>query len=201
MSRGYRRKRSKKYSFEDFQKAFEDHAGEMSIRKALILHNVLLTNLLESHLFQKCPKLITTKGYHQFGQVVSGEKGGLVTMVGIIEAAMNSRPLTLLSTEVQEIVITPSIIMIGFKVMDLPEKLVEMSYAPHTRWRKLGAVLQRVKDRRKRGYLLNKQKRFKWKIKSRNPSVGNIVLILDEKIFHYWHIVSIKKKNIGIEWF
>lgn len=40
----------------------------------------------------KMPKLITTKGCHQFGQVVSRERGELVTMVGIVSASGNALP-------------------------------------------------------------------------------------------------------------
>lgn len=107
------------------------------------------------------------------------------TLVVQIEACLNSRPLTPLSTDPSDLsVLTPGHFLIGESPMSLPEPDVSnLGHNLLSRWQRIQNIAQQIWRRWSVEYLSQLQERKKWD-ESRGPSVkvGSMVLIKDTNL-------------------
>ncbi|XP_055714835.1 uncharacterized protein LOC129808953 [Phlebotomus papatasi] len=106
----------------------------------------------------------------------------LTTILTQVEAILNSRPLTPLSEDPNEMsVLTPGHFLVGRPLNALPEKsLTDVSPSSISRWQLCQKLLQHFAERWRVEYLHTLQKRSKWSQESPNLQVGDLVLICDD---------------------
>lgn len=101
------------------------------------------------------------------------------TMLTRIEACLNSRPLSPMSENPDEIsALTPGHFLIGAPLLSPPEPDLSgqtLSYA--NRWKKLNILHQNFACRWKEEYLKELHKRNKWKFPQRNLAINDLVVI------------------------
>ncbi|XP_054257637.1 uncharacterized protein LOC128982723 [Macrosteles quadrilineatus] len=96
-----------------------------------------------------------------------------------VEAMLNSRPLTALSSDPSEIsVLTPGHFLIGAPLVALPEPhLSEVPFNRLRQWQLVQAFHQRIWRRWQLEYLHSLQQRSKWTTPHENLKTGDLVLI------------------------
>ncbi|KYN22367.1 hypothetical protein ALC57_05237 [Trachymyrmex cornetzi] len=107
----------------------------------------------------------------------------LYTVVVQIEACLNSRPLTPMSSHPDDLqVLTPGYFIIGEALNALPDyKLSETPVNRLTRYQLITQLKQNFWSRWSREYIAQQQHRFEWKcVKDTNIKIGNMVLIKNE---------------------
>ncbi|XP_018406191.1 PREDICTED: uncharacterized protein LOC108782411 [Cyphomyrmex costatus] len=101
-----------------------------------------------------------------------------------IEAVLNSRPITVLSNDPNDLAyLSPGHFLIGDVLTDLPEP--EMSETRETRlsrWKRVEQMRQHLWKRWSRDYLNQLQQRTKWKTEDINVAPGNMVLIKEDDV-------------------
>jgi hypothetical protein len=108
------------------------------------------------------------------------------TLLAQVEAILNSRPLTCLSSDPNDFhALTPAHLLIGRSLIALPEK--DNTNAPVSslsRYQRIQAMTNQFWKRWTRDYLNTLQQRSKWR-KSINPErfqAGQVVLLIDENL-------------------
>ncbi|XP_008182365.1 uncharacterized protein LOC103309228 [Acyrthosiphon pisum] len=114
------------------------------------------------------------------------------TLLVQIEACLNSRPLTPLSTDPLDLsVLTPGHFLIGDSLVSLPEPdISNVAQNLLSRWKKVQNLVQQIWRRWSVEYLSQLQERKKWD-KSRGPSVkvGSMVIVRDTNLPPLqWHL-------------
>ena len=106
----------------------------------------------------------------------------LYTILTQIESSLNSRPLTELSNDPNDIcALTPGHFLIGGPLNSLPEEdLLNMSVNLNKRWDIIKRISQQFWNRWTHEYLNSLQSRLKWKIKKPNLRVNDLVIIKNE---------------------
>ncbi|KAL4148738.1 hypothetical protein QTP88_002906 [Uroleucon formosanum] len=107
------------------------------------------------------------------------------TLLVQIEACLNSRPLTPLSTDPLDLsVLTPGHFLIGDSLVSLPESdISNLAHNLLSRWQKVQNIARQIWRRWSDEYLSQLQERNKWD-KSRGPSikVGSMVILKDTNL-------------------
>lgn len=109
----------------------------------------------------------------------------ITTLFAQIEAVLNSRPLTPISTDVNDYLpLTPSHFLIGDSLMTVPEEdLRHIKENRLTRYQKLSQVMQQFWARWSLEYLSNLQTRTKWKEDgSLKIEIGSLVVLIEENV-------------------
>lgn len=122
------------------------------------------------------------------------------TLLVQVEACVNSRPLTLPSSSLDDISpITPGHFLIGEAPITVPEdNLEEVSLSPLNRWQLMQRMLHTLWSRWSTEYLCTLQNRYKWSTKSAEPDIGTVVLVKDERLPPgKWLLGKIVKKHPG----
>jgi len=103
------------------------------------------------------------------------------TMLCRIEAALNSRPLTELSTDPHDLeCLTPGHFLIGKPLLAVPEESVAENHLTiRNRWKLLHQCFQSFWKRWSLEYLQQLQVRSRWTTKSENITINQMVLIKD----------------------
>ncbi|XP_046802957.1 uncharacterized protein LOC124418960 [Lucilia cuprina] len=122
------------------------------------------------------------------------------TMLTRIEACLNSRPLSLMSDNPNEIsALTPGHFLIGAPLLSPPEpdySSRSLSYA--NRWQKLNVLHHHFACRWKEEYLKELHKRIKWKYPQRKFAVGDLVAIKKDHLPpNEWRLGRIQKVSPG----
>lgn len=125
----------------------------------------------------------------------------LNTVLVRIEACLNSRPLTPLSSDPSDFsVLTPGHFLVGSSLLALPEP--DYTTTPLnrlTRWRRVSHLLQEFWNRWSKDYLVQLQQRDKWE-KERGPRlrVGTVVIMRDDNLTPLrWKIGRVEKVHVG----
>ena len=114
------------------------------------------------------------------GQVVTDEV--LETAFAEMKALVNSRPLTQVSSDNGLEAITPNHFLISRANPVLPCGVFsDMEISSKKRWRQTQVVINQVWSRWLKEYLPALIERKKWNLPSRNLSVSDLVLVVDEK--------------------
>ncbi|XP_046803840.1 uncharacterized protein LOC124419256 [Lucilia cuprina] len=108
----------------------------------------------------------------------------LSTVLARIEACLNSRPLSPMSDDPNDIVaLTPGHFLIGSPILAPPEPSIYQSpLSLLNRYRKVKALTQHFCRRWKEEYLSGLHKRYKWKYPERDIITGDLVVIRNEQM-------------------
>lgn len=112
----------------------------------------------------------------------------LTTLFARVEAVLNSRPLTGLSSDPNEFeTLTPGHFLIGRELLSVPEySLTDEPTNRLTRWQIVQQASQKFWNLWRREYLHTLQQRYKWQKHCKNISVGDMVLIHSEAPPLHW---------------
>ncbi|XP_070144937.1 uncharacterized protein [Drosophila kikkawai] len=107
-----------------------------------------------------------------------------LTTVTEVESILNSRPLSPLSTDPNDLAaLTPGHFLVGDSLRSLPEPSVEDSKVDHLeRWQRVSAIKQYLWRRWSHEYINELQMRTNWTQASPNLSVGDMVLIHEDNL-------------------
>ena len=106
----------------------------------------------------------------------------LLTIMAEVEALLNSRPLTHVSTHLShQEALTPNHFLLGRASPNLPpDVFVDREVSSRRRWRRDGAKFKPSQRRRwLREYVPNLLERRKWTSQVRNLKQGDLVLVVD----------------------
>lgn len=121
------------------------------------------------------------------------------TILCQIEAVLNSRPLTPLSSDPGDLsVLTPGHLLLGEPLTTLPE--VDVRDIPTNRLNQYQLQQQRIQHLWKRWsmeYLNTLQQRTKWMWESSNVKIGDLVLIVEESAPATWRMGRITEVHPG----
>ncbi|GFW15480.1 integrase catalytic domain-containing protein [Trichonephila clavipes] len=107
-----------------------------------------------------------------------------ITILCEIEAVLNSRPLTPLTSNFDDFeTLTPGHFLVGRPLTSIVEpQITNINENQLSRWERVKKITQHIYRLWKRDYLNNLQERHKWKFNKNNVSVGTLVLIKDENL-------------------
>lgn len=125
----------------------------------------------------------------------------MYTVLTQIEACMNSRPLVPVECADDDGIelLTPGHFLIGRPIMALPNPAFS-NHSPSLlkRWHLCQNLVQHFWKRWSTEYISTLQKRLKWQHPSRNVSIGDIVIVVDDNIIPtQWPIARITKTYPG----
>lgn len=126
----------------------------------------------------------------------------MLTTVAQVEACLNSRPLTPLSNDPNDLApLTPGHFIIGGPLEAIPEpNLQNIPCNRLSRWQRMQRVVQDFWSRWQKEYLPTLQKRYKWPGPQPNLSVGDMVLLQDDNLPPYkWPIARVIKTIPGAD--
>ncbi|GBM34142.1 hypothetical protein AVEN_18027-1 [Araneus ventricosus] len=106
------------------------------------------------------------------------------TIIIQIEGILNSRPLSPLSSDINEYeVLTPAHFLIGRPITAIPEpEIINISDNKLSRWQQLTKFTQIIWKRWQREYLNHLQQRYKWQLKKDNLREGMIVIVKEDNL-------------------
>ncbi|XP_046406382.1 uncharacterized protein LOC124171284 [Ischnura elegans] len=106
----------------------------------------------------------------------------LTTLLAQIEACINSRPITPMSNDPNDLMpLTPGHFLIGQPLTSMPEPdLIALQVNRLSRWQHVQQLFQAFWRRWSTEYLSSLQQRTKWTVKSENLRVGTLVLLVEE---------------------
>lgn len=122
------------------------------------------------------------------------------TLLSQVEACVNSRPLSPISTSIDdELPITPGHFLLGEVPITVPEgSLDNINISRLDRWQMIQKLLQNFWSRWSTEYLVTLQNRYKWSKTNSEPDVGSIVLVKDERLPPgKWLLGRIMEKHPG----
>ena len=130
----------------------------------------------------------------------------LLTAIAEVEMILNSRPISYVSTEDFEEPLTPSHLLVGHRVLSLPDSscahgTVEIDVSQETlskRAKYLGKIMEHFWKRWKSEYLLQLRECHRYgmsaNLAQQGLNQGDVVLVHDEKPFRgFWKLAKIEK--------
>ncbi|GFW72266.1 integrase catalytic domain-containing protein [Trichonephila clavipes] len=107
-----------------------------------------------------------------------------LTIMTQIEGILNSRPLTPLSTDIDDLsVLTPAHFLIGRPITSISEpSIIHIETNRLNMYQRLTKIVQSIWKRWSNNYLSNLQQRSKWKFEKDNARVGDLVLIKEDNL-------------------
>ncbi|XP_062542374.1 uncharacterized protein LOC134210340 [Armigeres subalbatus] len=108
----------------------------------------------------------------------------MVTLVAQIEACLNSRPVTPLSNDADDLdFLTPGHFLVGRPLTAIPEpSLQELNQSRLSRWQRVQYFLQHIWKRWSTQYLSSLHARTKWSRLRNNILVGTMVLLREDNL-------------------
>jgi len=104
----------------------------------------------------------------------------MTTLLTQVEACLNSRPLTEMSTDPNDLqVLTPGHFLIGGPINSMPEVNVDGNIRLLTRWQLVTKMFQTFWKRWSNEYLCRLQQRPKWAGTQDNFKIGDLVIMKD----------------------
>ncbi|GFX39617.1 integrase catalytic domain-containing protein [Trichonephila clavipes] len=123
----------------------------------------------------------------------------LLTLITQIEAILNSRPLTPLSSDVDDLeVLTPAHFLIGRPITAIVEpSLLQCESNRLNVWQRITKSVQTIWKRWSLSYLNSLQQRKKWIVNKENLKLGDMVLIREENLPCKWLLGRVVKIYMG----
>ncbi|GFW79082.1 integrase catalytic domain-containing protein [Trichonephila clavipes] len=123
----------------------------------------------------------------------------LLTLITQIEAILNSRPLTPLSSDVDDLeVLTPAHFLIGRPITAIVEpSLLQCESNRLNVWQRITKSVQTIWKRWSLSYLNSLQQRKKWIVNKENLKLGDMVLIRKENLPCKWLLGRVVKIYMG----
>ncbi|XP_068728881.1 uncharacterized protein [Montipora capricornis] len=115
----------------------------------------------------------------------------LLTAFAEVEWLVNSRPLTEVSSDVDDLeALTPNHFIIGRGTLNLPPGVfIDKEMSSHKRWRQAQVVATHIWNRWLREYLPRLITRKKWLQPTANVKIGDLVLVSDYAVPRgYWSL-------------
>lgn len=108
----------------------------------------------------------------------------LLTVVAQIEAILNTRPITPISSDVNDLeALTPGHFLIGRPMTAIVEpELLEINENRLSRWHRVTRYVQLIWKRWHRDYLNTLQQRSKWQFEKNDVKIGTLVLIKEDDL-------------------
>lgn len=108
----------------------------------------------------------------------------ITTVLASIEASMNSRPLTPLTEDVNDLTaLTPGHFLIGRELLAIPnEDYTDIAPNRLTKWKLLKKIQQDYWKRWRTEYLCGLQQRNKWSVSKKDTKVGDMVLLKEDNV-------------------
>jgi hypothetical protein len=108
----------------------------------------------------------------------------LLTVLVQIEAVLNSRPISPLSSDPNDFqALTPGHFLIGRPLTAVPEPdLLDIKVNRLSRWQFTTKIVHDIWQRWKKDYLGNLQQRTKWLWEKRNVAINDMVLLVDDNL-------------------
>ena len=104
----------------------------------------------------------------------------LLTLMCNVEAIINKRPLTAISTDPNDLTpLTPNHLLILRPAMSLPGEFTDADMYCRNRWRQVQYLAEVFWKRWLKEYLPHLQRRSKWLLETKNLKVGDIVHVID----------------------
>lgn len=104
----------------------------------------------------------------------------LYTLIVQIEACLNSRPLTPLSSDPTDLEpLTPGHFLIGGPLLSLPDPIAQTSMSLVSRWNLVQSMQQQFWTRWSSDYLNELQRRSKWTVTKPNLQIAQLVVLKD----------------------
>ncbi|KAL4122278.1 hypothetical protein QTP88_014643 [Uroleucon formosanum] len=127
----------------------------------------------------------------------------LYTVLTRAEACLNSRPLTPISSDQNDLsVLTPGHFLIGDSLLAIPEPgISNINTNRLTRWRRLSHYSQLIWKKWSREYLNQLQERKRWAVeKGPNLDIGTVVLVQDENLSPlHWKLGRVTDVQQGLD--
>lgn len=126
----------------------------------------------------------------------------MYTVLTQIEAVLNSRPLSRLSDNPEDLnALTPAHFLVGKALISPPQDdLSNTNINNLTRWRLLMKLQQEFWKRFHTEYLSELQKRTKWETVESEPQIGDLVLVKgDNDLVKNWTLGRISEKYPGVD--
>lgn len=125
----------------------------------------------------------------------------LATLSAQVEACVNSRPLTLINSTLDEPPLTPSHFLVGEPLIGVPEpSLIDVNLSPLNRWHIIQRMVHCLWRRWQNEYLTTLQHRYKWNIKRPDLPLGTVVLVKDDTLPPgKWLLGRIMQKHPGAD--
>ncbi|GFS68223.1 integrase catalytic domain-containing protein [Trichonephila clavipes] len=107
-----------------------------------------------------------------------------LTVIIQIEGMLNSRPLVLLSSDLDDLnVLTPSHFLIGRSITSIVEPdLTNLNENRLDNWQKITKIIQLIWKRWSVDYLNSLQQRNKWHFEKKNAKIGDMVIIKEDNL-------------------
>lgn len=124
------------------------------------------------------------------------------TLLSQIEACLNSRPISIMSTEVGDpSPLTPGHFLIGEALVTIPEINYETStVSTLKRWHLTQRMLQNFWRRWSNEYLSQHLQRYKWRQRLPEPQIGDVVLVKENDLPPAkWLLGRIEQKHPGTD--
>lgn len=120
------------------------------------------------------------------------------TILVRIEGVLNSRPISAMSQDPSDLTsLTPGHFLKGSPIMAFPE-LDCSNLSLINRWVKLKALHHQFSLRWKEDYLKAMQKRYKWKMPTRNLKPDDLIIVIDDSLPpSEWRLGRIIKTYLG----
>ena len=126
----------------------------------------------------------------------------LYTVITQIESILNSRPLTPMSSDPNDLeALTPSHFLIGRSLQAIPyPDLHDIPINRQTHFQQLEGIKQNFWSRWSKEYIAQLQERTKWKTNKGNITLGDMVLVRDDTIPSYkWQLGRVIKVHPGTD--
>ncbi|CAG7827671.1 unnamed protein product, partial [Allacma fusca] len=126
----------------------------------------------------------------------------MCTMTSQIEACLNSRPITQMSCDPNDLeALTPGHFLIGDALTSIPEPSLQEETESHlTKWKRLQKTVQQFWKRWSREYLSRLQQRPKWLNLKPPLKIGDLVLLKDERLPTLkWTLARIVEAHTGLD--
>jgi len=123
----------------------------------------------------------------------------LLTITKEVEGLLNSRPLTHVSTDPDDLeALTPNHLLIGRQCIPLPPGVyTDSDLCSRRRWRYAQRQLDHFWRRFRKEYLPTLQPRARWNIEQRNLQPGDLVLIADDTARGHWPLARVQDVHPG----
>lgn len=107
----------------------------------------------------------------------------LSTLLSQVEACVNSRPLTLVNSTLDEPPLTPGHFLVGEPLIGVPEpSFVDFKLNNLNRWNMIQRMVQCLWQRWQNEYLTTLQHRYKWNKNQPDVAIGTVVLVKDDRL-------------------
>ncbi|XP_038215213.1 uncharacterized protein LOC119834785 [Zerene cesonia] len=126
----------------------------------------------------------------------------LSTVLAQVEACLNSRPLTQLSSNPEDPQpLTPAHFLVGEPLVTVPDANYERSnISSLKRWQLAQRMVQDFWRRWSREYLTQLHQRYKWKVSIPEPEIGSVVLVKEDDLPpNKWLFGLIVDKHPGLD--